>query len=110
MEWRSVPQSIRPRRGVVVDDEGQPLEDWYVCLLEGGDSPADYHARDMELFTRGATTRLDGNFELDKVPASDFALSIRGPRYGGEDGPALVLTDLVAPMPSLVLRVPRPPR
>jgi RNA polymerase sigma factor (sigma-70 family) len=108
--WNVVLEDLYVLRGVVIDDEGRPLEGWYVCLLEGGDSPADYRAREMELFTRGATIRSGGNFELDKVPASDFALSIRGPRYGREDGPALVLTDLVAPMPSLVLRVPRPRR
>jgi len=80
---------------------------WHVCLLEGGDSPADSRARDMSLVTRFAMTRSDGSFELDGVPASEFALAVRGPRFGSEDGPGLVLTDLVAPTPNLVIRIPR---
>jgi hypothetical protein len=61
----------------------------------------------MSLVTRFVMTCADGSFELDGVPGSGFALAVRGPGFGGEDGPALVLTDLVAPTPFLLLRVPR---
>jgi hypothetical protein len=106
-QWDAVLEDLELLRGRVVDDEGRPLQDWHVCLLEGGDSPVDDRARDMSLVTRFVMTCADGSFELDGVPASGFALAVRGPGFGGEDGPALVLTDLVAPTPFLLLRVPR---
>jgi len=99
-------EELNVMRGRVVDDKERPLENWHVCLLEGGDSPADYHARDMSLVTRFVMTRSDGSFECGGVPAFDFALAVRGSRFGSEDGPAVLLADLAAPTPNLMLRIP----
>jgi RNA polymerase sigma factor (sigma-70 family) len=94
--WNAV---LRPRssiHGRVIDEEGQPLQNWLAALIKPGDSGH---------WLRNSKTDAEGRFELLDPPLETIDLELRSPRLW-DTGPIVLVEDVHGGEQELVLRVP----
>ncbi len=95
--WNAVLQPQPSIRGRVIDDEGQPIQNWRTALIKPGDSGH---------WLRNCRTDSDGRFELRDPPRETIDLELQSPGLG-DTGPVVLVKDVRAGEEELVLRVSR---